>query len=291
VENGEHCVEFDSALTRRWNSDIVGIYFPSVSGSFFTMLQMIAGRGSKAFQHVLSPMSLQTPGLVIILIIFFFIMRYGVLNIVLGVIVSKTLKTERNRASAVVEKLQEEQLKILYSLKSFFMACDLDGNGELDKEEMRGAFSNVPIMRAWRQLDVPVQDSDELFEFLDLDRGGSVSFDEFIQGVMRLKSTAKEKDVATLFAQMNGNELSGEDLVERGKKLIGATRSLQTELEKAVDVLEDLAEHGDDAVMRIRRSGASGVYEEVKPSLGARIGAPVFGRIIDEAPRPPVPQL
>ena len=34
------------------------------------------------------------------------------------VIVSKTLKTERNRASAVVEKLQEEQLKILYSLKS-----------------------------------------------------------------------------------------------------------------------------------------------------------------------------
>ena len=42
---------------------------------------------------------------------------------------SKTLKTERNRASAVVDKLREEQLKILYSLKSFFMACDLDGNG------------------------------------------------------------------------------------------------------------------------------------------------------------------
>ena len=57
------------------------------------MLQLITGQGSKAFQHILGPMSLQTPGLVIILMIFFFVMRFGVLNIVLGVIVSQSPAT------------------------------------------------------------------------------------------------------------------------------------------------------------------------------------------------------
>ena len=47
--------------------------------------------------------------------------------------------------------------------------------------------------------EVPVQDSDELFEMLDLDRGGSVSFDEFIQGVMRLKSAARARTALTLY--------------------------------------------------------------------------------------------
>merc|ERR1712072_531468 len=121
-----------------------------------------------------------------------------------------------------------------------------------------------------------------MFEMLDLDRSGSVSFDEFIEGVMRMKQTAKEKDVATLFAQINGAELSGDDLVQRTRQLKKDQVKLHSIIHGAIVFLADLAEHGEDPVLTLRRGGAASNYKDIKPSLGSRIGTLPFGNIVEE---------
>ena len=65
----------------------------------------------------------ELPHVGLALIGFIMIVRFGILNIILGVIVNTTLKAQKDRETGISAKVQEEQAKILTKLKDFFIAC------------------------------------------------------------------------------------------------------------------------------------------------------------------------
>jgi Ca2+-binding EF-hand superfamily protein len=280
-------VEFDEELTK-WTPLIIENYFPKVYSAYFTLCQIFMGRGSKAFKHIVYPIAYELPHVGIALLCFIMIVRFGILNIILGVIVNTTLKAEKSRDQGISKKLQEEQQKVLNKLKDFFVACDLDGNGELDKEELSTAFEQPAVARLFQQLDVPVMDPKDLFDLLDLDRSGGITFDEFLDGITRLKSSVGHKDVAALFAMMDGNEDSGRSFVRRTLILRQDGQRLQNVISKCVAKLEEVAYFGEDPVLKLRRAGNAKHEHESHVAQGGRLeSTEPFGplvSVVEEAP-------
>jgi len=229
------------------------------------------GRGSKAFKHIVFPIAYELPHVGIAMLLFIMVVRFGILNIILGVIVNTTLKAEKSRDQGISAKVQEEQVKVLNKLKDFFIACDLDGNGELDKSELTVAFEQPAVSRLFQQLDVPITDPSELFDLLDLDRSGGITFDEFLDGIIRLKSSVGHKDVASLFAMMDGNEDSGRSFVRRAYILRQDQQRMQSVISKCVAKLEEVAYFGEDPILKLRRAGNAKFDSESKTAQGARL--------------------
>merc|ERR1712228_221141 len=56
-----------------------------------------------------------------------------------------------------------------------------------------------PVMRSFMStLELDVEDCENVFQFLDLDGEGGITFDEFIQGMKAIRGSAKRIDVATV---------------------------------------------------------------------------------------------
>merc|ERR1719313_903103 len=272
--------EFDDDLTK-WTPFIIEEYFPNIFGSYFTLCQIFMGRGSKAFKHIVYPIAYELPHVGVALLVFIMVVRFGILNIILGVIVNTTLKAEKSRDQGISKKAQEEQQKVLNKLKDFFIACDLDGNGELDKSELTTAFEQPAVSRLFQQLDVPITDPAELFDLLDLDRSGGITFDEFLDGIIRLKSSIGHKETANLFAMMDGNEDSGRSFVRRTLILKQDAQRMQAVIAKCVSALEEVAYTGQDPVLKLRRAGAASFEQENVIAQGGRLENPEpFGPLV-----------
>merc|ERR1712167_552507 len=70
-----------------------------------------------------------------------------------------------------------------------------DGNGTLTIEEFEAAIQKPDVMNRLKLIELPMSDAMELFYILDHDGSGELSVDEFIGGCMRLKGSAKSKDL------------------------------------------------------------------------------------------------
>jgi hypothetical protein len=270
---GGATADFSSPLTD-WmeDPDLIGTYFPSVLGTSFTLFQVVSGGGSQGFGHVVFPIfeaGWSVCGVFIILLLM--IVRYAIFNIVVGVLVNTTLSAEKDRQEIVSAKVDKAQAKVLGDLKGFFMACDIDGNGELDKEELEQAFAMPAVKRCFTQLDVPVKDPAELFDLLDQDRSGAIDFDEFIGGILRLKSSAVNKDSANLFANMDGCQSAGDDFADRMEILQFESRKLHGAILRMTRKLNEIASVGDDPIMRLRRTGSAYLAEVHHNPSGGRM--------------------
>merc|ERR1712083_506021 len=73
----------------------------------------------------------------------------------------------------------------------------------MGREELQVAFKSEKIMHYFAVLEIDIDDSNYLFDMLDMDRSGEVDMDEFVSGCMRLKGSAKGIDIHTLMLMVN----------------------------------------------------------------------------------------
>lgn len=83
-------------------------------------------------------------------------------------------------------------------LRQVFEKSDLDGNGELDRAEIKtmvrkhyklAGFSSMPFDR----------EANAIFDELDKDRSGTVTMDEFIEAIFRSRKKAKLQALSNFF--------------------------------------------------------------------------------------------
>ena len=76
---------------------------------------------------------------------------------------------------------------LLEELRELFVSSDVDGNEQLTIEEFKKMQSDERIVRLMAEMDMLLT-VDQFFEALDLDGQGSISIDEFVQGVLRYQA-------------------------------------------------------------------------------------------------------
>lgn len=169
------------------------VYFRTVPRSMFTLFQIVTFESwsERIVRHVMQ----KQPGMVIFFVIFMAICSFGLLNIVVGVVVESTLATSEKDESKVKRAQERDRQRVFDHLREIFEGADEDGSGTLTLGEVQKAISKPEIYNKLKMIDFPVEDPKSIFMILDYDNTCELSIDEFISGCIRMKGTAKSKDL------------------------------------------------------------------------------------------------
>jgi len=176
-------------------------YVGTVYRSMWTVTQVITLDNWAT--DIVRPMSSVSPAMTWVFLAVITICTFGVLNVIIAVMVERTLtiaKENRDIIGGVLEKTEKELLK---SMTEDFFELDDDGSGELDFEEFQKLIRSPTFSFKLRLLGIFEDEAEGLFELMDADSSGTVSPEEFIAGLQKLKGPAKGQDLVQLigFAQ------------------------------------------------------------------------------------------
>merc|ERR1719473_1708931 len=197
-------------------------FFGTVPRSMYTLFQVVTleNWADGIARHVISV----KPSMVLFFVLFLMLTTFGLMNLVVGVIVENTLSASRNNEEKIKKMQEKERTRVLQHLREIFLIADKDGSGTLTIDEFEQAIQKPDVMNRLKLIELPMSDAMELFYILDHDGSGELSVDEFIGGCMRLKGSAKSKD------------------------LLAVQISVET-LSKRLDMLEDKLEGSENKVM------------------------------------------
>merc|ERR1712217_972070 len=93
----------------------------------------------------------------------------------------------------VMNKLKEKE-HFASKLREFFAAADTSGDGVLSLDELQEMLNDPEVVEWLKILELEIYEVMSLFELLDNDENGTVSYEEFVRGAMRLKGNARAID-------------------------------------------------------------------------------------------------
>ena len=142
----------------------------------FTLFQVTTGDswGSR----IARPIVREYPGYTIFFMIFIFVISFGLMNIVLGVICENAIYVASKNTENMQKTVVRHQQLIINSITAIFEAADTDGSGELSKDEFDEALMKKAVKRKLELIDVPPDDLRVLFDLLDVDGSGDVTIEE-----------------------------------------------------------------------------------------------------------------
>lgn len=119
---------------------------------------------------------------------------FVLMNLVTAIIVDNALKNSQKDAEAVLAEKEKEFKAALVQFQSLFELIDVDGNGELTREEFKIAFQDPQIEMRLKMLDIQTKDCEEIFDLLDTG-DGVLSLEEFFEGITSMAGLAQSKDM------------------------------------------------------------------------------------------------
>merc|ERR1719409_416309 len=246
-------------------------YFRTVPRSMFTLFQIVTFESwsERIVRHVMQ----KQPGMVIFFVGFIAIASFGLLNIVVGVVVESTLSTSEKDESKVKRAQERDRQRVFDHLLEIFEAADEDGSGTLTLGEVQKAINKPEIYNKLKMIEFPVEDPKQVFMLLDYNNSCELSIDEFIAGCIRMKGTAKSKDL-----------LAAQVAVDTMKRHYTYFEKEMKELKDKIELLDDTARalvyQGEHVFLNLRE------YRMRHPELEGGTASPprITTGAIDEAP-------
>lgn len=125
-------------------------------------------------------------GLLVVLWISFSIL--AVLNIITGSFVQ----------NAIERSLSVKEMDKVTQARKLFSFLDVDENGFIDRDEIGKHLDSEAVQDFFRLIDVDTSEAHCLFDLLDCSGDGSIDFEQFLSGVLRLQGQAKALDMIML---------------------------------------------------------------------------------------------
>lgn len=90
------------------------------------------------------------------------------------------------------------EANVISNLRAIFKGNGDECNGQITLQEFLSHLDNPHMKGVFDAINLDVDEAENLFTLLDVDRNGNLSYDEFMTGCLRLRGSAKSIDVATL---------------------------------------------------------------------------------------------
>eukprot|EP00746_Dinoflagellata_sp_MGD_P078230 gnl/MRDRNA2_/MRDRNA2_31300_c0_seq1.p1 gnl/MRDRNA2_/MRDRNA2_31300_c0~~gnl/MRDRNA2_/MRDRNA2_31300_c0_seq1.p1 ORF type:complete len:792 (+),score=129.08 gnl/MRDRNA2_/MRDRNA2_31300_c0_seq1:89-2464(+) len=146
---------------------------------------------------IVHPTVREAPLMIAFWAIFIFFTTYGLLNLIVGCFCENAMKSAAENEKEMLASRDEMRMMILRHMKDAFNSMDTDGQGTISKAEFTvGIMENQKVMDALSSLGL--HEEENLFETLDADKEGVITFDQFFEGallIMKGQESAKAKDL------------------------------------------------------------------------------------------------
>jgi len=160
--------------------------FSSVFAANLTLLQQIIAGDS--WGMVSLPIIEDAPWTVVFFFAVLITVNVGLLNLILTVIVDVA---NRSREADDLRKVQEKSYEFMETKKqllTIFQELDVDASGQLSIDEMLHGFRTNPrFSTIMASLDIAADDMNIIFNMLDEDGSGLISYSEFLEQIYKIK--------------------------------------------------------------------------------------------------------
>jgi calcium-dependent protein kinase len=124
-------------------------------------------------------------------------------------------------------------------LEKIFQAMDVDGNGDIDKEELLQGYEKH------FGIEISPAQVDEMFKAVDLDGNGTIDFTEFVMATMNEKELITPERLRAAF-RMFDSDNSGSISRDEIKKILGFSSEENNEL--LDELINEIDENGDGEI-------------------------------------------
>eukprot|EP00747_Dinoflagellata_sp_TGD_P005029 gnl/TRDRNA2_/TRDRNA2_112694_c0_seq1.p1 gnl/TRDRNA2_/TRDRNA2_112694_c0~~gnl/TRDRNA2_/TRDRNA2_112694_c0_seq1.p1 ORF type:complete len:616 (-),score=123.17 gnl/TRDRNA2_/TRDRNA2_112694_c0_seq1:21-1868(-) len=213
---GRDCCEpgatFQNTHGGEWDA-----WFGTLPRSLFTLFQIMT---LENWPNIARPAQEQSVWLVIFFIVFIMFTNITLMNTVAGVVCENVLciaAREEEVQKAEVEKKRKDTCK---TLREAFAKLDLDRSGSLEfAEVMANPDTHTIIKDALVQMQMSAVDVKDLFQVLDVDGSGTITQDEFVDGIMMTPKSPIAVHMLTLRSEVGRISTKLQDAVVQLKGL------------------------------------------------------------------------
>ncbi|CAE6911260.1 putative tubulin--tyrosine ligase C12B10.04 [Symbiodinium microadriaticum] len=128
---------------------------------------------------------------------------FAVLNVMTGVFCQSAIKGAERDQEMVVQSLIMDKQQLKQSLTKLFQKMDDEGNGSLTLSHFEKHFQDEEVKVLFEALELGATDAWTLFLSLDHNEDYQILPEEFLEGCLRLRGTAKAIDVYMLRRQIS----------------------------------------------------------------------------------------
>eukprot|EP00927_Polykrikos_kofoidii_P076946 TRINITY_DN73952_c0_g1_i1.p1 TRINITY_DN73952_c0_g1~~TRINITY_DN73952_c0_g1_i1.p1 ORF type:complete len:620 (+),score=108.34 TRINITY_DN73952_c0_g1_i1:147-2006(+) len=188
--------------------------FGTIPRSMYSLFELMTLEG---WEQVGRPLVTQQPFMAIFLFGFIMVFTFGILNMIVAMVVEKTLQQSRSFDDEDAMNCQDAELQ-LGELRDLFWEFDRDDDGMLSRVEFESAKSDTAIMSFLQKMNVPECTMDRLYSILDVDGRGTLPLDDITEGVARLRgNTDSDMDGLVVFASLRSlaDKVDGLDCLVR----------------------------------------------------------------------------
>jgi len=170
----------DELIEVRLGGDPVSARFGNIPRSMYSLFELVTLEGLEA---VARPLVMAQPALVLFFMTFIIIFPFGLLNMIVGLVIEKTLEQQRAMKDVDRQNLHDSLVNDLLKLKEFFEAADADGDGTLTYEEFEACIPSAKHLL--KGVGIRMKDAKELYQILDWHGHGNLHVQDFLEGIAR----------------------------------------------------------------------------------------------------------
>lgn len=163
----------------------------SVTAVMYTLLQVLT---LDSWTSIARPIMKYVAWSWIYFYLYICIAVFVLMNLVTAIIVENALKNSQKDAEELLAEKDREREQAFHQFRHLFNLIDVDGNGELSKNELEAAFEDPEIEVQLRLLDIRREDCREIFDLIDTG-DGVLSLQEFFDGLRRMEGSAQARDL------------------------------------------------------------------------------------------------
>eukprot|EP00929_Paragymnodinium_shiwhaense_P118102 TRINITY_DN897_c0_g1_i1.p1 TRINITY_DN897_c0_g1~~TRINITY_DN897_c0_g1_i1.p1 ORF type:complete len:632 (-),score=110.65 TRINITY_DN897_c0_g1_i1:638-2416(-) len=180
----------DPELARYWGT------VPTASLSLFQIIS-----GGKNWDDVARPLMELSGFLLGVLLIFIVFAQFAVLNVVTGVFCQAAVESAQRDRELMVHSMHAKKKQIVAAISEQFTTmfrASGKSHGALTVEAFEEYVNAKSVQEHFALLEIDTSDAFMLFQLIDEDASGTIDVEEFVDGCLRLKGTARSIDLAKL---------------------------------------------------------------------------------------------
>ncbi|CAJ1404663.1 unnamed protein product [Effrenium voratum] len=127
---------------------------------------------------------------------------FAVIRVITAVFLRETLEAANNDAELMVQERMRQKKRYIKKLEGIFEAMDDSGDGVLSEDEMTTLLMDPCVQAYLQSLDLDLAEGEALFQLLQ-NGEGKVTYEDFIDGVLRCKGPARAIDQISLQCDVN----------------------------------------------------------------------------------------
>jgi len=205
------------------------LYVGSVLRSMLTVLQIITL--DSWTEDIARPLADASPLALVVVFMAIVVLAFGTLNILVAVMVERIGQMSQSSKESNQKVIERSENALLSSMLDEFSDVEGDGSGELSFKEFRKLIRTQSMSRKLSYMGVNCEEAESLFEIMDVDRSGTITPSEFLDGILKVKGHAKGQDVVNLIAFSQKQCLKATRFVELVRSMSFKVDSMQERLD------------------------------------------------------------